>query len=445
MKLTPYGAVGRIGGSMFGLELDDVQIMLDVGIHFGSDFEYGFIRPNAGAGLADQFITGGAPKVPGFWSEKALSYYTNVIRKRDIRYEPPRYDRILVSHVHGDHIYMARYTDPNIPVAMSPTGLSVLSSLTTTSRWFGPLRNTWTVPFPRRFDIEGTAVTAFPVNHSVPGAVSLLIESDTTVLYTGDLRDGPQTRAMLGAVAKAGVDTLLTEGTRVGQNGDDRTEETVEREVLAIVKDHKDRLVLETHAPRDIERAWTVYKIALLTGRRYVMTPRLFHLLRTLRDDGLLPYPFDLSSVGLYWPEAVRPSKWVQEVLDSASQQIITHREIRRSQGSFVVELDDHRLFRLADFNPKSGAAYIWSKHEFADDEEQMRREVVQNHLNLYGIRRYVAHASGHLSEMQVARMVRRLAPKVVIPVHTEHPEKFRQFADAKVVLPKVGWGIRLD
>jgi mRNA degradation ribonuclease J1/J2 len=37
-------------------------------------------------------------------------------------------------------------------------------------------------------------------------------------------------------------------------------------------------------------------------------------------------------------------------------------------------------------------------------------------------------HASGHLSQSELASAVRSISPKRVFPIHTEHPEAFRTF-----------------
>jgi mRNA degradation ribonuclease J1/J2 len=47
------------------------------------------------------------------------------------------------------------------------------------------------------------------------------------------------------------------------------------------------------------------------------------------------------------------------------------------------------------------------------------------------------------MSEREIAEMIKAIAPKVVIPVHTEHPERFVRFAP-RVVQPTVGQAVPL-
>jgi ribonuclease J len=47
-------------------------------------------------------------------------------------------------------------------------------------------------------------------------------------------------------------------------------------------------------------------------------------------------------------------------------------------------------------------------------------------------------HASGHLNYDEIRDVVETVQPKVLIPVHTQHPEVFQNFHD-NVILPEKG------
>jgi ribonuclease J len=49
----------------------------------------------------------------------------------------------------------------------------------------------------------------------------------------------------------------------------------------------------------------------------------------------------------------------------------------------------------------------------------------------------YQIHASGHASYPKLKKMVEDIKPKKVIPIHTEHPELFKQMHD-NVECPKL-------
>jgi ribonuclease J len=54
------------------------------------------------------------------------------------------------------------------------------------------------------------------------------------------------------------------------------------------------------------------------------------------------------------------------------------------------------------------------------------------------GYNPYHIHASGHASGPEIQEMIDKIKPKLLVPIHTEHAEMFRNFK-GKVHRPKVG------
>jgi len=54
--------------------------------------------------------------------------------------------------------------------------------------------------------------------------------------------------------------------------------------------------------------------------------------------------------------------------------------------------------------------------------------ERLKNWLEHYGLPQYHVHVSGHIMPLQLRKAVEKINPKMVFPVHTEHPELFRKF-----------------
>ncbi len=63
--------------------------------------------------------------------------------------------------------------------------------------------------------------------------------------------------------------------------------------------------------------------------------------------------------------------------------------------------------------------------------------------IELCGLKLEHAHTSGHMYERDVQRLVSEIDPKIVVPVHTEHPELFGQWAK-DVRIPKLGGTLHL-
>jgi ribonuclease J len=44
-------------------------------------------------------------------------------------------------------------------------------------------------------------------------------------------------------------------------------------------------------------------------------------------------------------------------------------------------------------------------------------------------------HASGHASGAEINQMIKKIKPKILIPVHTEHPDEFKN-KDGRIKIP---------
>jgi ribonuclease J len=62
--------------------------------------------------------------------------------------------------------------------------------------------------------------------------------------------------------------------------------------------------------------------------------------------------------------------------------------------------------------------------------EEDLGAEVMQNWLKHFGLGFHQVHASGHCSRGEIEEIVKKIKPKQLFPVHTEHPEMFKGLAE---------------
>ncbi len=119
--------------------------------------------------------------------------------------------------------------------------------------------------------------------------------------------------------------------------------------------------------------------------------------------------------------------------------------DIRENQGDYAVYMPDHQLNQLLDINPDLGGYYIYSMSMPFDAEGELDEQRRLNWLNRFGIDpqdpRHFGHfhCSGHMPEEEIFEMIREIKPKIVVPVHTEHREKFQEALgeEIDVLLPK--------
>ena len=441
--LTFHGGVGEIGGNKILLEERDARLWLDIGASFGLGKGYftEFLSARERFGLRDYFALDLLPWIPGLYSADALD-------DTDRLYEPPRFSAIAISHIHWDHTNHLRFVDPSIPVHLGEGTKSILDSWQATARsGIVNLKDHAYRTFRtgRSFEADGLEVEPIHVDHSAPAAYGYLIYTDAgAIAYTGDLRQhgprGEMTREFIDAARKAKPLVLITEGTRVAPD-DPRSslsEGEVKAEATRLISEAGDRLAIATFYPRDVDRIRTFYEVAVATGRRFVVNAKTAHLLRTLHRDPRLSVPdvANDANVLVHFREMNKVESWERDLQDLVRDRGVSSEYIRDHQGGLVVQLEFVHLNELIDIRPKPGSPFIHSRSE-PFEEEDVDDQVLQNWLDRFGLVRHQLHASGHMSMREIAEMIREIRPNAVMPVHTEHPEIFTQFAE-RVVLPRL-------
>jgi ribonuclease J len=130
--------------------------------------------------------------------------------------------------------------------------------------------------------------------------------------------------------------------------------------------------------------------------------------------------------------------------------------DIRDSPGSYILAFSFWDMKNLIDIKPEKGH-YIYSSSEAHSEEQEIDFKRLQNWLTRFNIKKYGfdfdehgkptfpkgLHASGHASEEDLAKIIERIEPETIIPVHTEHPEWFVENFQGtyKIVIPeKMKW-----
>ena len=96
-------------------------------------------------------------------------------------------------------------------------------------------------------------------------------------------------------------------------------------------------------------------------------------------------------------------------------------------------------LKELIDLKPVDGSVYIKSVCEPFDIEMEIDWKKVKNWIDHFGMKLYKTHVSGHASGPQLKEFVKTVNPKIVIPIHTQHPEIFDKWWKDVHLLKKVG------
>ena len=122
---------------------------------------------------------------------------------------------------------------------------------------------------------------------------------------------------------------------------------------------------------------------------------------------------------------------------------MITAEEISKSQQKYVMFMNYFQLNNLFDIKPKKGSVHIRSITEPFNDDMVLDQRRINNWLKLFKLYpEHRFHASGHASGLHILKMIEKIKPRTLIPVHTEFPGKFRGKAKkTKIVKEGIEYG----
>lgn len=294
------------------------------------------------------------------------------------------------------------------------------------------------------------------LKNSIPGAVAYILQGDTTIAYTGDYRihgaAAEETRRFTSAARDATV--LITEGTRVGREADEEVSEgDVLRNCLSATED-AGGLVVADFSAHNFERLETFKEIAARTGRTLTVTAKDAYILHALGcADGTCM--MDEDPIGIYSELKSRERiKWESEVVEKRwGARYIDPLSIRRSPEKHLLCLSFFDLKHLLDIKP-DGGVYIYSSSEAHSEEQEFDFQRLSQWLRLFSLTsvgfkmagdppkpEFVKgfHASGHLSQNDLVKIIEEIDPDKIIPIHTQHPEWFRATFPKTVTIPSDG------
>ncbi|HXW36537.1 MAG TPA: MBL fold metallo-hydrolase [Nitrososphaerales archaeon] len=443
--ITCYGGVHEIGGNKILVTDRDTSVFLDFGKSFseGTDYFGAGIQPRQVNGAGDLFEFGLLPEIPGLYSEDAL-------QNTALRHTKPEVDAVILSHYHTDHFDRISYLDKEIPVFCGAT--TELISKAAESSGGCPLEGHRISPFRTggRFTVGSLEVVPIHVDHSIPGAYGFIVHtSGGTVAYTGDFRfhghAGSLTDDFVRGAAAERPDVLVTEGTRVREDDPkERTDErTVAEETYRVLRDCQ-RLAFSSFRGNDIDRVNSFQEASARSGRTLVVSMKTAAILKELGKDPGLKVPRVGSDVKVYVKRKKSGKiddkdyrRWERSFLGSG----VTAQEVKKKQREVFLHLDVWNFPEIIDISPERGGMYIHSSSEAFNEEGEKEETVVRNWIEHLGFSYHQIHASGHAPMSEVKGLVEAIDAKVVVPVHTEHPELFRDFAK-RVVEPQKGSAI---
>jgi len=384
LRIIPLGGLGEIGKNMTVLEYGRNMIVVDCGVMFPESDMYGI--------------------------DLVLPQFDYVVQNQD------RLRGIVLTHGHMDHIGGLPYLMRQVKTTLYGTALTIgMAKRQLEEGQVLQQANLQVVDDKASFQLGPFKISLFPVAHSIPGAVGLVIDTPAgAVVHTGDYKldetpAGGQTTDLerLRRLTPKGVLALLADSTNADKPGRTPTEKLVADELDRLFAEAKNsRIIIATFASL-LARLQEIMFLAQKHGRKVALTGRsLEENVELARDLGYLKIPKGL----LVDIDANIPDKNLL-ILSTGSQGEPRSALNRMAQG-------EHRQVQV-----KPGDTIIISGGTIPGNEEEVGRmlnKLFERGANVIYGKLANVHVSGHGSRDEMQAMLETVQPTYFIPVHGE-------------------------
>ena len=391
MEINIIRGQNQIGGSIIEISSKNTKIILDIG-----------------SNLDDKEII--VPEIEGLFKGKA------------------KYDGILISHYHGDHIGLATKILPSIPIYMGEKSYEI-HKVSNEYIKKEHLKEPKIFKAEREIFVGDIKIIPYLCDHSAFDAYMFLVECEgKKILYTGDFRSNGRKsfEALLKKLPK--IDILITEGTNLSDNKIGKVnlaEKELEKKGIEILEGN-DKSVFVLMAATNIDRIVTFYKIANATKRLFLLDTYAGLITDTI--GGNIPNPRTFFNIRIF---LTTPNK--HEILENYSQNKIGKNEIANSNFMMSIRssMKQYLENRSKEFSFKD-CVLFYSMWEGYKKQENMKEFL--KFMEEKGVKIISLHTSGHADEKDFDKLIKKIEPKIIIPVHTENSEWFKKYENCEII-----------
>lgn len=271
------------------------------------------------------------------------------------------------------------------------------------------------------FTIGPFTVTPMLIDHSAFDAYMLLVEADgKRVLYTGDFRRHGRKSVLVDRIMTkppTDIDVLFTEGTNLGSDKPEKTEEELERHFVELFKRTKGRVFVSWSA-QNIDRTVTIYRAAKRTGRTLAINLYTADVLDHISQGTRLPragFPnLKVVVTGALGNNYRRQGR--EDFVARMAAHGISAKRLEGSRHVVMLRRSLIRDYRRAGVVPTADDAFnfsMWRGYLL----EPYHSESLE-WCRAAGAEIAHIHTSGHASAADLRAFAAAIRPKMVVPVH---------------------------
>ena len=373
MNIIIHRGTHQIGGSAIEISTASTRIILDFGNELSLDEKYTPIN------LDIDGVTKGTPDCDG----------------------------IVISHYHMDYLGQLTSTIPEVPLYMGELGkeIALIGAEYQDKVLYLRLLGANTFRGGEVFTIGVICIRPLVVDHSAADSYMFLIEADgKRILYTGDFRMHGLRSHVIEKLVKTyigEVDVLITEGTSLSRDADKYVSETaVLDDISSYIQDGK--YVFVMCSSTNIDRIMGIWH-NMPTDKVLICDAYQKRILDTVIDN-------------LYYDSSLYRRPDSPLVLD-----IGAYPKYYMDNGFVsLVRGTENYISQIKKF-PKDDVRIIYSMWTGYIEENLALKELLDTYPS------YICHASGHVSKDDLVQFIEMVDPDIVIPVHTDIPEKLKR------------------
>ena len=380
MNIIIHRGTHQIGGSVIEISTASTRIVLDFGNELSLDEKYTSIN------LDINGVTRGIPDCDG----------------------------IVISHYHMDHLGQLTSALPEIPLYMGELSkeIAIISAEYQDKDLYLRLLGANTFRGGEAFTIGNIHIRPLVIDHSAADSYMFVIEAEgKRVLYTGDFRMHGLRHHILEKLVNTyigEVDVLITEGTSLSRDADECiSEAAVLEDISSYIQDGK--YVFVMCSSTNIDRIMGIWQ-NMPTDKVLICDAYQKKILDTVINN-------------VYYESSLYRRHDSPLVLNKGPypKYYMDHGFVSLVRGT------EYFISHIKEF-PKDDVRIIYSMWTGYIEENLS----LKNLLNTYPS--YICHASGHVSKDDLVQLIELVDPDIVIPVHTDIPEKLERIVPNRTV-----------
>jgi ribonuclease J len=366
-------------------------------------------------------------------------------------WDSPKFDGVVISHAHLDHYGLLRFVNPEIPIYLSAGTLKLIQL----SNLFHIINEialeNYSVRIFRMYEpfaIGAFRIMPYLMDHSAFDAAAFEVSSlGKTILYTGDFRSHGRKNIcfdMFINKAMKNADILFIEGTKLGRQDEEvLTEQELEEQIIIGSKGTIGPILFQSSS-QNIDRLVSFYRAALRLRRIFLVDIYTANVLYELRQLGnQLPYPSALyKNIKVFYPYQLT-KKIFDEIGRKYAKRFslyhISKANLKKQEKNIVMTVRPSMKQDLKRIGLRNGLFLYSIWHGYRGSDYQKKFE---DYLEQAGFAMQFLHTSGHASIADIEKLIIKLQPKKVVPIHTMAPDSFASIT-GKVIF--VEDGIMLD